>query len=54
MIAHRLSTIKDADEIIVLQNGKIISRGSHEYLLENSSYYHKLYLESTRKNNMEF
>jgi ABC-type multidrug transport system fused ATPase/permease subunit len=33
MIAHRLSTIRDADEIIVLENGKIIERGRHEFLL---------------------
>jgi subfamily B ATP-binding cassette protein MsbA len=43
VIAHRLSTIKEADEIIVLQDGQIIERGSHHELLEiDESVYKKL------------
>lgn len=43
VIAHRLSTIKEADEIIVLQDGQIIERGSHYELLEiEESVYRKL------------
>jgi ATP-binding cassette, subfamily B, bacterial MsbA len=43
VIAHRLSTIKEADEIIVLQNGRIVERGNHHELLEiNESIYKKL------------
>ena len=34
VIAHRLSTIREADEIIVIQEGQIVERGSHQYLLE--------------------
>ncbi len=42
VIAHRLSTIRHADEIIVLQNGKIVERGTHEQLLEQNGFYKKL------------
>jgi ATP-binding cassette, subfamily B, bacterial MsbA len=41
-IAHRLSTIKNADEICVLHEGKIVERGSHEELLKIDGYYKKL------------
>jgi len=41
-IAHRLSTIKDADTILVLQQGKIVASGTHTELLENSDVYKKL------------
>ena len=42
-IAHRLSTIKNADEIYVLHEGKIVERGSHEQLLKEDGYYKKLH-----------
>jgi len=41
-IAHRLSTIEDADEILVFQAGEIVSRGSHETLLQESPVYQRL------------
>lgn len=43
VVAHRLSTIQHADQIIVLQNGRIIEKGTHQQLLKNKGYYHKLY-----------
>lgn len=42
VIAHRLSTIRHADEIIVLQKGKIVERGNHEQLLQQNGFYRKL------------
>ncbi len=43
VIAHRLSTVRDADEICVLQEGKIVERGKHEELLEKQGTYKKLH-----------
>ena len=43
VIAHRLSTIKNADEIIVMQKGNIVERGSHTELLAHNAVYKKLY-----------
>ena len=42
VIAHRLSTISNADEIIVLQKGSIIERGTHDSLLSQNGFYKKL------------
>ena len=43
VIAHRLSTIRNADAIMVLENGEIIERGSHEELLSAKGRYYELY-----------
>lgn len=43
IVSHRISTIKDADEIIVLENGEIAERGNHETLLDNKGLYYDLY-----------
>lgn len=43
LIAHRISTIKDCDEIIVLDEGRIIEKGNHQELLENKGLYYEFY-----------
>ncbi len=43
IIAHRLSTIQHADEILVVQHGQIVERGTHPVLLEKNGAYRKLY-----------
>ena len=43
VIAHRLSTVRNADEILVMENGEIVERGSHEVLLKQKGHYYELY-----------
>jgi ATP-binding cassette subfamily B protein len=43
VIAHRLSTIRDADVILVMENGQIVEQGTHQELLEARGHYFDLY-----------
>ena len=43
VIAHRLSTVKNSDCIMVLEQGRIIERGTHEQLIEKRGTYYSLY-----------
>ncbi|MBW8351248.1 ABC transporter ATP-binding protein/permease [Bacillus sp. IITD106] len=43
VIAHRLNTIQNADQILVLDNGRLIERGNHESLLKNRGFYYSLF-----------
>ena len=42
IIAHRLSTVANADEVIVLDNGRVLERGTHQELLQSQGAYKKL------------
>jgi subfamily B ATP-binding cassette protein MsbA len=51
VVAHRLSTIEGADQIIVLDNGKIVEKGTHDELIINASHYANLHrLQFNKKN----
>ncbi|MGE9994154.1 ABC transporter ATP-binding protein [Peptoniphilaceae bacterium SGI.137] len=52
-IAHRLSTIRNADEILVLMDGKIRERGTHQQLMEQKGNYYELYCISEEKQSMD-
>ncbi len=53
VIAHRLSTIRNADLILVIQDGDIVEQGTHESLLEKKGFYEKLYYSQFAKENGE-
>jgi len=44
VIAHRLSTIREADQLVVINEGEIVERGTHQSLLARRGFYHHLYL----------
>lgn len=48
VIAHRLSTIKEADKIMVINNGEIVEEGTHEDLMKSEGFYHSLYMSQFR------
>ena len=45
IVSHRVSSAKNADQIIILEEGKIIEQGTHNQLLDNNGYYKQLYLK---------
>ncbi len=49
VIAHRLSTIRNADQVLVLNRGEIIERGTHTQLLEQHGFYYDLYMSQFRR-----
>ena len=44
VIAHRLSTIRDANQVLVINNGEIVEQGTHQQLLDKHGFYHHLYV----------
>ena len=47
VIAHRLSTVRNSDCIMVLEQGRIIERGTHDQLIEEKGKYYQLYTGNT-------
>ena len=50
VIAHRLSTIRDADNVVVINNGQIVEQGTHDQLLAQHGFYHHLYYSQFKGN----
>jgi ATP-binding cassette subfamily B protein len=53
IVSHRVSSVKDADAIVVLDDGAIVERGTHETLLEKGGYYAELYRRQTIEAELE-
>ena len=53
VIAHRLSTIRNADQVLVINNGEIVERGTHEELLEKRGFYYNLYMSQFKGTNKD-
>lgn len=53
LISHRISTVRGADQIIVLEHGEIVERGTHQELLERGSYYPELYQKQLLEDELE-
>ena len=49
VIAHRLSTIRNADKVVVLDQGRIVEEGRHEELLAKKGFYYDLYMSQFRR-----
>lgn len=52
IVSHRISSIKNADKIIILENGKIVQQGSHSQLINQTGYYKELYTEQLNEKEM--
>jgi ATP-binding cassette, subfamily B, multidrug efflux pump len=53
VVAHRISTVKDADEILVLDDGRVVERGSHRELLEHGGLYAQMYRRQLLEEELE-
>ncbi len=49
VIAHRLSTIRQADQVLVIDQGRLLEQGTHEYLLARRGFYYQLYMSQFRQ-----
>ncbi|HYK02545.1 MAG TPA: ABC transporter ATP-binding protein [Thermoanaerobaculia bacterium] len=53
IVSHRVSSVKDADHIVVLDEGRIVERGTHEMLIDKGGYYADLYRRQTIEDELE-
>jgi ATP-binding cassette subfamily B protein len=53
IVSHRVSSVKDADHIVVLEDGAIVERGTHDALIERDGYYADLYRRQTTEAELE-
>jgi ATP-binding cassette subfamily B multidrug efflux pump len=53
IISHRISAVKEADEILVLDDGRIVERGNHEELVERGGFYAELYQQQRLSEELE-
>ena len=53
VIAHRLSTIREADQLLVINDGRVIERGNHESLISERGFYYNLYMSQFRHQSIE-
>ena len=53
IVSHRVSSVKDADQIVVLESGRIVERGTHDSLLAHDGYYADLYRRQTIEEELE-
>ena len=53
IVSHRVSSAKNADKIIVLEDGKVIQTGTHETLINTDGYYKELYTKQLSEKEMQ-